>query len=152
VPRLEIGAFCSISDGVEILLNGDHRTDWVSTYPFRAQLRMDGMLQDGHPHSRGPVTIGNDVWLARDALILSGVSIGHGAVVAARAVVTRDVAPYAIVAGNPARQVRLRFTESEISALLDLKWWDWPEDEILRNVPLLCAPEIGEFIARHGVR
>lgn len=151
-PRLDIGAFCSISGGVEILLNGDHRPDWVSTYPFRTQLRMDGMFEDGHPGTRGPVKIGNDVWLARDALILSGVTIGDGAVVAARAVVARDVAPYSVVVGNPARHAKFRFSEREVAALLELKWWDWPEAKIRQNIPLLCSGEVGEFLARHGVK
>lgn len=150
-PRLDIGAFCSISEGVEILLNGDHRTDWVSTYPFRAQLRIEGMLEDGHPRTRGPVSIGNDVWLARDALVLSGVSIGHGAVVAARAVVTRDVAPYSVVVGNPAQHAKFRFPDEQIAALLALKWWSWSEEKIRQNISLLCSPDVGEFLDRHRV-
>jgi acetyltransferase-like isoleucine patch superfamily enzyme len=150
-PRVTIGAFCSIADGVEILLDGNHRLDWSSTYPFRQQLRMPGMLEDGHPTSRGPVMIGNDVWLARGALILSGVSIGDGAVVAARAVVTRDVAPYSIVAGNPARHARFRFPDDIIGALTRLRWWDWPETKIRANVPRLCCADVRDFLKEHGV-
>jgi acetyltransferase-like isoleucine patch superfamily enzyme len=149
VPRVEIGAFCSIADGVEILLNGNHRPDWVSTYPFRIQLHMPGMLADGQPTSRGPVKIGSDVWIGREALILSGVSIGHGAVIGARAVVARDVAPYSIVVGNPGRHVRYRFAEDIVEALVRLRWWDWPESRILESIPSLCDANVGEFLRRH---
>jgi len=149
-PRLRIGAFCSIADGVEIILNGDHRTDWVSTYPFRLQLQMEGMINDGHPSSRGPITIGNDVWLGRGALILSGVTIGDGAVVAARAVVTRNVAPYSIVAGNPARHARFRFDEEIVASLMKLRWWDWPESKIRSSVPALCDADVRRFLTEHG--
>jgi acetyltransferase-like isoleucine patch superfamily enzyme len=148
-PRLDIGAFCSIADEVEIMLDGNHRSDWISTYPFRVQLRTPGAHEDGHPASRGPVTIGNDAWLARGALILSGVTIGHGAVVAARAVVTRDVDPYSIVAGNPARHARYRFNEETVSALLRIRWWDWPDSKIRSLVPSLCDVNIGEFLKQH---
>jgi acetyltransferase-like isoleucine patch superfamily enzyme len=148
-PRVKIGAFCSIADGVEILLNGNHRTDWVSTYPFRLQLQMPGMIHDGHPTSRGPVTIGNDVWLGRGALILSGVTIGDGAVVGTRAVVTRDVAPYSIVAGNPARHVRYRFDQDVIEALVRVRWWDWPENKIRGSIPALCDADVRGFLHQH---
>jgi acetyltransferase-like isoleucine patch superfamily enzyme len=117
---LTIGRYCSIADKVEILLGGDHRLDWVSTYPFAA---MQGLWPDAdapadYHVSRGDVTIGNDVWLGSGCIILSGVTVGHGAVVAARAVVTRDVAPYTVVAGNPARPLRQRFDPDTVAALL----------------------------------
>lgn len=137
--RLTIGRYCSIADKVEILLGGDHRLDWVSTYPFAA---MTGLFPDaGAPAdyhaSRGDVTIGHDVWLGSGCMILSGVSVGHGAVVAARAVVTRDVPPYAVVAGNPARVVRTRFPPETVAALLAAAWWDLPHAQVVRLVPLL---------------
>jgi acetyltransferase-like isoleucine patch superfamily enzyme len=150
LPRVEIGAFCSISDAVTILLDGNHRSDWVSTYPFRLQLRMPGMLEDGHPISRGPVKIGNDVWICRDALILSGVTIGDGAVVGARAVVSHDVAPYSIVSGNPARHLSYRFPEDVVEGLLRLRWWDWPESKIRENIPGLCDANVRDFLSRHS--
>ena len=149
LPRLNIGAFCSIADKVELMLDGNHRSDWISTYPFRIQFGMRGANEDGHPASRGPITIGNDVWLARGALILSGVTIGHGAVVGARAVVTRDVAPYSVVAGNPARHTRYRFNADAISALLRIRWWDWPESQIQSSVASLCDANIDEFVRQH---
>jgi carbonic anhydrase/acetyltransferase-like protein (isoleucine patch superfamily) len=149
-PQVSIGAFCSISAGVMILLDGDHRVDWISTYPFRLQLQMPGMISDGHPVSRGPVRIGNDVWICREALILSGVTIGDGAVIGARAVVTRDVAPYSVVAGNPARHMKYRFPEDVIAGLLRVRWWDWPESKIRESIPALCDANVREFLIRHG--
>lgn len=98
---LKVGCFCSIAADVKIFLGGNHRTDWITTYPFPAFWKSAAHIK-GHPSSRGDVIIGHDVWIGEGAVILSGVRIGNGAVVAASAVVTRDVPPYGIVAGNPA--------------------------------------------------
>ena len=98
--RLKVGPFCSIAHEVEIFLGGNHPVDWVSTFPFRARFGMPGAFEDGTPATRGDVVVGPDVWLAHGVTVLSGVSIGPGAVAAAGAVVTRDVAPYEIVAGQ----------------------------------------------------
>lgn len=141
---LRIGSYCSIATDVQILLGGHHRTDWITTYPL-------SMLEDvniqGGGFSRGDVVIGSDVWLCTNTMILSGVSIGHGAVVSAGAVVTRDVEPYSIVAGNPARHVRWRFDEATRSALLDMAWWDWPAEEVVRIAQLLSSSDIAELLA-----
>ena len=147
--RLTIGRYCSIADKVEILLGGDHRLDWVSTYPFAAMQALfpDAQAPADYHSSRGDVVIGNDVWLGSGCMILSGVTVGHGAVVAARAVVTRDVAPYAVVAGNPARVVRKRFEPDTIAALLDAAWWDLPHADVTRLVPLLQSGRIAELVA-----
>ena len=147
--RLTIGRYCSIADRVEILLGGDHRLDWVSTYPFAA---MSGLWpgaeapEDYHA-SRGDVTIGHDVWLGSGCMILSGITVGHGAVVAAHAVVTRDVPPYAVVAGNPARIVRRRFDEATSAALVETAWWDFPHATVMRWIPLLQSGRVEELIA-----
>ncbi|WP_414900800.1 CatB-related O-acetyltransferase [Sphingomonas flavalba] len=143
---LVMGAYCSIAANVTVLLGGEHRTDWVSTYPFPAILP-DYRHITGHPRTRGDVVIGNDVWIGRDALLLSGVTIGDGAVIGARAVVTRDVPAYGIVSGNPAQLVRLRFSEAVIARLLDIAWWHWPEDRVRRAVPYLLDDRIEAFIA-----
>ncbi|MEI5663888.1 CatB-related O-acetyltransferase [Bosea sp. CCNWLW174] len=145
--KLTIGRYCSIADGIEIMLGGNHRTEWATTYPFPA---MSGLWPDAAglaraDVSRGDVVIGSDVWLGSQALILSGVGIGHGAVVAARAVVTRDVPPYAIVAGNPARIVRYRMSEERIAALLRSSWWLLPEAEIKRLIPTLLSERIEDL-------
>lgn len=147
--RVTIGSFVSIAPGVVLMDGGNHRTDWVTTYPLRIRLGLPGAHEDGHPFSKGPIEIGNDVWIGREARILSGVTIGHGAVVAGYAVVTKDVRPYAIVGGNPAREIRRRFTDAQVDALLRIAWWEWPEERIAAEVDALSSPDIDAFIARH---
>jgi len=148
---LRIGAYTSIADDVHIFLGGHHRTDWISAYPFPAFIEEAIDIQ-GFNGTRGDVVIGNDVWLASGCTILSGVSVGDGAVVAARAVVTRDVPPYAIVAGNPAKIINWRFDEANREAILASKWWTWPEAEIRQIAPLLCSDKLEEFIAYVAAR
>jgi acetyltransferase-like isoleucine patch superfamily enzyme len=147
--HVRIGAFCSIGPDVILMDGGDHRVDWVSTFPFRAALALPGAYEDGHPCSRGDIEIGNDVWIGRGARVRSGVSVGDGAVIGAYSVVTRDVRPYAIVAGVPAREVRRRFGDAQVAALAQIAWWDWPMDEVLRCVPQLCSENVDEFIREH---
>lgn len=142
---LKIGNYTSIAEQVEIFLGGHHRTDWVTTYPFPAMISEAQHIQN-YAVSRGDVVIGSDVWLCTNSVILSGVTVGHGAVVAAGAVVSRDVAPYSIVAGNPARHVRWRFSAEICAALLDSAWWNWPEQEIRDVSHLLCSDRLDEFI------
>ncbi|SIQ83441.1 CatB-related O-acetyltransferase [Pseudomonas flexibilis] len=142
---LRIGSYCSIAAGVHIFLGGHHRTDWVSTYPFPAKLPEAAHIKD-YGGSRGDVVIGHDVWLCSNCTILSGVNIGTGAVVAAEAVVTRNVEPYSIVAGNPAKVIGWRFDEETRKELLASEWWSWPYEEILRAVELLCDKDIGAFL------
>jgi acetyltransferase-like isoleucine patch superfamily enzyme len=137
---LQIGKYCSISEQVVIMLGREHRKDWVTTYPFPAFPDVWPEAKDipGVEISKGDVIIGNDVWICYGATILSGVKIGHGAVIGARAVVTKDVEPYAVVAGNPAREIKKRFTPKQIQKLLDIAWWDWPEEKIRENIKMLC--------------
>lgn len=143
---LRIGKYCSIARGVTIFLGGNHRTDWITTFPFNVRGPWRSRARrGGHPWSRGDVTIGNDVWLAEGCTILSGVNIGDGAVVAAHAVVSRDVPPYAIAVGNPARIARLRFEPDDIAHLLDLRWWDWDDSTIMEHLDVLLSPSIFEL-------
>jgi acetyltransferase-like isoleucine patch superfamily enzyme len=128
--RLVVGSFCSIAPGVRFLLGVDHPVDLPSTYPFRS--RLFGAAANHDAISKGDIRIGHDVWIGRGAMILSGVSIGTGAVIGAGAVIPRDVAPYAIVVGNPAREVRRRFPEATIARLLASQWWELPE--VLRSL------------------
>jgi acetyltransferase-like isoleucine patch superfamily enzyme len=146
--RLVIGRFCSIAKDVKILLGGNHRTDWVTTYPFPAIPDRWPSAREilGHPISKGDVTIGNDVWIGTGATILSGVTIGDGAVIGANAVVAKDIEPYAIMAGNPAKVIRMRFADSTIRALCRIQWWNWPIEEIQKNVSLLCSDNFDELI------
>lgn len=142
---LRMGRFCSIAGGVTILLGGEHRYDWVTTYPFNIVCD-EARSFHGHPRCKGPVVIGSDVWIGHDATILSGVTIGDGAVVAACSVVAKNVPSYGIVAGNPARLVKYRFNESQIAALLQICWWDWSIEKIREAWPLLLSNDIDAFI------
>lgn len=143
-----VGAFASIADEVVLIVGGNHRVDWVSTFPFRAIFGMSGAFQDGHPTTKGDIVIGNDVWIGRGATVLSGVHVANGAVIGAKAVVTQDVRPFAIVVGNPAREVRRRFTDAQVDALERISWWDWPMVKIRDAVPMLSDGAIDDFIAR----
>ena len=147
--HLSVGSFCSFADDVKVFLGGEHRTDWVTTFPFNV-LRQSARHITGHPRTRGDVVIGSDVWIGVQAMVLSGVTIGHGAVVGARAVVTRDVPPYAIVAGNPARIVRYRFAPGQIDRLLELRWWEWTDKEIDDAMPALLNTDIQGFLDAHA--
>ncbi len=146
--NLIIGRFCSIADGVTILLGGEHRSDWVTTYPFTVFFE-EAKHISGHPKTKGDVIIGNDVWIGHEALILSGVKIGNGAVIGARSVVTRDVEPYSIVAGNPAKHMRYRFSNSQIAALEEIAWWNWKEEKLRQAFPSLLSSQIDMFISKY---
>ncbi|MBN2212543.1 MAG: CatB-related O-acetyltransferase [Sedimentisphaerales bacterium] len=147
---LKIGRFCSIARHVSILLGGNHHAGRISTYPFgKFPDRWPGAAASGDiSYSKGDVIIGNDVWIGEGAVILSGVTVADGAVIGAHAVVTKDVEPYAIVAGNPARVIRKRFDDNTIARLLEVKWWDWPEEKITRYADLLSSERLDEFFTR----
>ena len=100
----------------------------------------------GHPATKGDVVIGNDVWIAEGAVILSGVNIGDGAVIGSQAVVSKDVPPYAVVSGNPARLIKKRFDDETIDKLLSIQWWNWPVEKIRKNVHLICSNRLENFI------
>ncbi len=144
---LRIGKFCSFAEGVKILLGGEHRIDWVTTYPLSI-LFDQADHYPGHPRTKGDVIIGNDVWVAMDAMIFSGVKIGNGAVISARSIVVKDVPAYAVVGGNPAEVIRYRFDETTRNALQTIAWWDWPEKKIRDTLPLLLSTDITRFIER----
>lgn len=150
--KVVIGSFCSIARDVVFVSGGVHPAEWTSTFPFRAQLGLEGANRDGMPRTRGDIVIGADAWIGTEAMILSGVEIGPGAIVAARAVVTRSVPAYAIAAGVPARVVGSRFSPATIAELLRIRWWDWPDREILEAVPLLSSPDVEGFIKKYRWR
>jgi acetyltransferase-like isoleucine patch superfamily enzyme len=145
---LTIGKFCSIADNVTILLGGNHRMDWITTFPFSDLPKSfpDANQTKGHPASKGPIEIGNDVWIGFGATILSGLTIGHGACIGAQAVVTKNISPYEIVAGNPAKVIGRRFSETQIESLLNIAWWDWPIVKIKSQFEHLLSPDVKRFI------
>lgn len=142
---LEIGSFCSIAAEVVFLCSGNHPTDCATTSYIHNNMMGGPIKRSGK--SRG-IKIGNDVWIGRRALVLPGVTIGHGGVVGAQATVTKDVPPYAIVGGNPAKIIRYRFSEETIAKLLAIAWWDWDDGKIRQEADALTGP-IEAFVARH---
>lgn len=144
--RLLIGKFCSIACGAKFLFNSaNHALGSLSTYPFPIfydEWGLEGKNVADAWDNKGDIALGNDVWIGYEAVILAGVTIGDGAIIGARAVVTRDVPPYAIVGGVPARLIRRRFDDATIEALLDLRWWDWEPERIRQALPALQAGDI----------
>ena len=139
--RLMIGKFCSIACGAKFLFNSaNHSLSSLSTYPFPIFYEEWGLDRKNVAEAwdnKGDIVIGNDVWIGYEAVILAGVTVGDGAVIGARAMVTKDVPPYTIVGGVPAKPIRKRFSEETISEMLALKWWDWPKERIARNIPAI---------------
>lgn len=146
--KISIGKFCSISPNVKIFTGCNHNSEWVSTFPFRARLNLEGAFEDGQPSSNGDIKIGNDVWIGEDAIILSGVEIGDGAVIGAGSVVTSLLPPYSICGGVPAKVFKFRFEKAVITKLLSIKWWNWDTQKIIENVDKLSSPNVSEFIEK----
>jgi chloramphenicol O-acetyltransferase type B len=142
-----IGNFCSFAEETAILVGADHRHDWVSTYPFTVFDPRAAHIP-GHPAPSEGVRIGSDVWMGFRSIVLDGVTVGDGAVIAAGAVVTKDVRPYAIVGGCPARELGRRFTDEIIDSLLEIAWWEWSDGEIAEHFDHLLSNDINQFIAR----
>ncbi|WP_321798227.1 type B chloramphenicol O-acetyltransferase [Caballeronia sp. J97] len=149
--RLIIGSFCSIGSGAAFMMAGNqgHRKDWISTFPF-FYMQDEPAFADARDafEPAGDTIIGSDVWIGSEAMIMPGVRIGHGAVIGSRALVTKDVEPYTIVGGNPAKPIRKRFSDEEIDMLLAMCWWDWPLDEIRESMKLLCSTDIATLHER----
>jgi acetyltransferase-like isoleucine patch superfamily enzyme len=143
-----VGRYTGITHTAVIYHGGLHRSDWISCVHAHYE---DGkwVWPDGALHSKGPIVIGSDVLIAFEALITSGVTIGHGAIVAPRAVVVHDVQPYEIVGGNPAKHLKWRFDEPTREALLRIAWWDWPDEKVKRLRHEIDSPDVAGFIARH---
>ncbi|PZO79670.1 MAG: chloramphenicol acetyltransferase [Mesorhizobium amorphae] len=144
--RLVIGRFCAIAKGARFIMNGGaHAQSGFSTFPFN--IFGNGWEKGFDPatwaaENRGDTVVGHDVWIGLDATIMPGVTIGHGAIIGACAVVTGDVAPYAVMAGNPARAVRSRFSPETVERLLALAWWDWPADKLSRNLDAVRGADL----------
>lgn len=150
--QVSIGNFCSIAPGVQMLAHVEHPTHLPSTFPLRTLLlKQAGKRQDlskinEDSSTRGHIKIGHDVWIGQKAIILSGVVIGNGAVIGAGAVVKSDVPPYAIVAGNPAKLIRFRFPSMIIEQLQETKWWELPDESIVRLIDFFYITDIASFI------
>ncbi|WP_063658750.1 CatB-related O-acetyltransferase [Aliivibrio fischeri] len=144
VDKLRIGKFCSIASGATFMMAGNqgHRADWISTFPFSKKEFGEG-VKDGFQRA-GDTIVGNDVWIGSEAMIMPGVHIGDGAIIGARAVITKNVAPYSVVVGNNV-MVKKRFDENLIQTLLVIKWWDWPLQHIKNAVEILCGGQIEEL-------
>lgn len=145
--KLVIGKFCSIAGNVNIYLGGNHRSDWVTTYPFgHIHQNIFNMFNgEGHPSTKGDIIIGNDVWVGANVTIMSGVTIGDGAIIANNSHVVKNVPSYSLFGGNPAQLIKYRFTPEQIEKLLEIKWWNWDDEKINKFSPLLCS-NIDEFI------
>ncbi|SAL37769.1 streptogramin acetyl transferase [Caballeronia arvi] len=149
--RLIIGSFCSIGSGATFMMAGNqgHRKDWASTFPF-FYMQEEPAFADARDafQPAGDTIIGSDVWIGSEAMIMPGVFIGHGAVIGSRALVTKHVEPYTVVGGNPAKPIRKRFSDAEIDMLLEMKWWDWPLEEISKSMTLVCSTDIATLHER----
>lgn len=144
VDKLIIGNYCSIGSGAVFMMAGNqgHQHNWLSTFPFFYQDNENfADAKDGYEKS-GDTVIGNDVWIGTEAMIMSGVTVGNGAIIASRAVVTKDVEAYSIVGSNPARHIRYRFTESEIAKLQEMQWWLWSDQQVKCAMKLMCSANI----------
>ena len=143
--KLVIGKFCAIGRGVEFVMNGaNHRMCSVTTYPFNI---MGGGWEKCTPRLddlplKGDTVVGNDVWFGQNVTVMPGVHIGDGAIIAANSVVASDIPPYCVAGGNPCRIIRKRFDDELIAYLLELKWWDWPPEKIMRNLEKLCSGDL----------
>jgi len=148
--QLIIGKFCMIASDVTFIMNGaNHLSDAISTYPFAIFGADWSNAMEGKEYpTKGNTIIGNDVWIGYGATIMPGVKIGDGAIIATKAVVTKDVAPYAIVGGNPAKEIRKRFSAEHIQKLLELQWWDWPIEKITKHVQQLTGTNIEQLFSQ----
>ncbi len=144
--KLVIGKFCAIAAETRFIMTGDHKLDAISTYPF--PIFGHGWEAAFNVHDlpvKGDIIVGNDVWFGYDSLIMNGVNVGNGAIIAARAVVVKDVPAYSIVAGNPAKVVKMRFCDKTIERLQKIAWWDWNIEKINKHLKLLCHLDIDEL-------
>ena len=150
-----VGNFCSLSPGICFSFLGKHNYNWVTTYPFYAlygKWKVDAppVWRKGAPDISKiecvPIIIENDVWIASNVTIKEGVRIGNGAIVAMNSLITKDVPPYAVVGGNPAKVVKFRFPERQIEELLEIGWWNWKDDKIAKILPLLMSENVEDFL------
>ena len=142
--KLIIGKFCMIASDVQFIMNGgNHMTESISAYPFAVFGNgWEGAMEGKTYPTKGDTVVGNDVWIGHHAVIMPGIQIGHGSMIGSYSVVTKNVEPYTIVGGNPAKQIRKRYNEDIVARLLDIRWWDWTSEKIARNLKLLTGNDI----------
>jgi acetyltransferase-like isoleucine patch superfamily enzyme len=148
LDEFTVGNFCSIGPNVSLNVKGwSHNPEWITTYPFEAFPNKWSNVKNikKYPRTKRTLKIGNDVWIGRDTLILSGVEIGDGAVIGANCVVSKDVPPYTIAVGNSIRFVKTRFSDEDIEFLLNLKWWDWSDDKINEHLTIINSGCISDL-------
>lgn len=150
--KIKVGNYCSIGRECNMFLDSNHRMDWVTTSTtLRGWVtpEIDSMLKTmGHPTCKGDIIIGNDVWIGAKTTIFGGVKIGDGAVIGSCSVITKDVEPYSVVAGNPAKHIKYRFTEQQIEKLKKIEWWNWDETKINEISLDLWSNDIDGFIEK----
>ena len=151
--HIHVGKYCSIGRDCNFFLHANHRPDWITTSsqlwgPVTSEIASLHMDM-GHPSCKGNIVIGNDVWIGAKSTIMSGVKVGDGAIIAAGALVTKDVEHFSVVGGNPAKLLKYRFEEQQIRDLLDISWWDWEESKIKEEAMILWSKDINYFIKKH---
>ena len=148
--KLIIGKFCAIATGVKFIMNGaNHKINAFTTYPFGIFGKgwEAGIPKAGELPYKGDTIIGNDVWIGYDAMIMPGINVGDGAIIAAKSVVTKDVPPYTIIGGNPAVEIRQRFDQNVVNLFQKLQWWNWDIEKITANIPVLCSNDVDQLEA-----
>ncbi len=148
--RLVIGKFCALARGTKFIMNGaNHKVSGISTYPFYifGNGWESAAPKPGDLPFKGDTIIGNDVWIGYDSLIMPGVKVGNGAIISSRSVVVGDVPAYAVMGGNPAKVIRMRFPDETIALLERVAWWDWPIDKITHHLPQIVAADVAALAA-----
>ena len=152
--HVHLGKYNSIGRDCNFFLHANHRVDWITTSsqlwgPVTNEIANMHMRM-GHPTCKGDIIIENDVWVGAKSTIMSGVKISNGAVIGAGSMVTKNVEPFAIYAGNPAKFIKFRFTEKQIESLLKISWWNWPEEKIREQALSLWSSDLNEFIEKNS--
>ena len=155
LPNLIVGSYCSVGHLVKFYLGGNHRHDWISSYPFHVKSIHNNTFKSlpdkikGYPHTNGDINIGNDVWIGEGVTVMSGVKIGDGAVIATNSTVIKDVEPYSITGGHPAKHIKYRFSDDVIKKLLEIKWWNMEENKLDKLIPYMVSNDIDLFFKKY---
>ena len=154
-PKLIVGNYCSVGVNSKFFLGGNHRHDWVTTYPFQVKYLHNNTFDtlkddiDGYPLSNGDIIIGNDVWFGENVTVMSGIKIGDGAVIGTNSTVVKNVEPYNIVGGHPAKHIKYRFNDEIVKKLLNIKWWNVDESKLNLLLPYMCNNDIDIFFKQY---